>query len=126
MECHRKHFLNGRTSSTTSFYLPDMRQCYVKGSGLNTSYSMKLTVPSATLGTFQEMSVQSHKHFYYDRGADSKTVATGGVSTTTIANNITELWNTQDTVYYSDDSIMSSGETRPNTVVLNYSIKFSN
>ena len=52
------------TASTTSFYLPDLRQCYVKGAGTNTTYtnSMKITVPGANTATFQQMSVQNHTH----------------------------------------------------------------
>ena len=88
-------YLNGRTPSSTDFYLPDLRQMYIKGAGENKTYQFEVPVSSATLGTFQEMSVQKHKHQYEDRGSASKTVSTGGVSSTTVADNITEIWYTK-------------------------------
>ena len=48
-------YLNGRTASSTNFYLPDLRQMYIKGAGANTTYKFEVPVSSATLGTFQEM-----------------------------------------------------------------------
>jgi microcystin-dependent protein len=123
-------FLNGRTASSTDFYLPDLRQMYIKGAGENTTYQNQFKVPvaEANLGTFQEMSVQKHKHQYEDRGAASKTVSTSGASSTTIADNITEIWYTKEGIVRPDPNNLNIGmednETRPNTVVMNYIIKY--
>ena len=121
-------YLNGRTASSTNFYLPDLRQMYIKGAGANTTYQFEVPVPSASLGTFQEMSVQKHKHQYEDRGSASKTVSTGGVSSTTVADNITEIWYTKEGIVRPDPDNLNIGmednETRPNTVVMNYIIKY--
>ena len=123
-------FLNGRTASSTDFYLPDLRQMYIKGAGENTTYQNQFKVPvaEANLGTFQEMSVQKHKHQYEDRGAASKTVSTSGASSTTIADNVTEIWYTKEGIVRPDPNNLNIGmednETRPNTVVMNYIIKY--
>jgi microcystin-dependent protein len=121
-------FLNGRTASSTHFYLPDLRQMYIKGAGTNTTYQFEVPVESASLGRFQEMSVQKHKHQYEDRGSASKTVSTGGVSSTTVADNITEIWYTKEGIVRPDPDNLNIGmednETRPNTIVMNYIIKF--
>ena len=123
-------FLNGRTASSTDFYLPDLRQMYIKGAGENTTYQNQFKVPvaDANLGTFQEMSVQKHKHQYEDRGAASKTVSTSGVNSTTVADNITEIYYTKEGIVRPDPNNLNIGmednETRPNTVVMNYIIKY--
>ena len=84
---------------------------------------MKITVPGANTATFQQMSVQNHTHTYEDRGAAAKTVSTGGLSTTTVADDKTELYETKDTLKYSDGTNFPVGETRPNTLVMNFIIK---
>jgi microcystin-dependent protein len=121
-------FLNGRTASSTHFYLPDLRQMFIKGAGTNTTYEFKVPVESASLGKFQEMSVQKHKHQYEDRGAASKTVSTSGAGSTIVADNITEIWYTKEGIVRPDPDNLNIGmednETRPNTLVMNYIIKF--
>ena len=78
---------------------------------------------AASLGTFQEMAVQKHSHKYEDRGAASKTVSTSGASSTTIADNVTEIWYTKEGIVRPDPNNLNIGmednETRPNTVVMN-------
>jgi microcystin-dependent protein len=123
-------YLNGRTASATDFYLPDLRQMYIKGAGENKTYQNQFKVPvaEANLGTFQEMSVQKHKHQYEDRGAASKTVSTSGAGSTIVADNITEIWYTKEGIVRPDPDNLNIGmednETRPNTLVMNYIIKF--
>ena len=87
---------------------------------------MKITIPSYSAGTFQEMSLQKHKHPYEDRGAASRVVSTyGAASSATIADDVAETHETEDNILYSDGTDFStSGETRPNTLVMNYMIKF--
>ena len=122
-------YLNGRTASSTDFYLPDLRQMYIKGAGENKTYQDQFKVPvaAASLGTFQEMAVQKHKHKYEDRGAASKNVSGSSTNNTSVANDITEVWNTQEDIIVQSGGLnvlMADNETRPNTMVMNYIIKY--
>ena len=82
---------------------------------------------AASLGTFQEMAVQKHSHKYEDRGAASKNVASASTGSTSVANDITEVYNTEEDIIVRSGGLnvlMNETETRPNTMVMNYIIKY--
>ena len=111
------------TTSTTEFYLPDLRQCYVKGAGDNKTYSISTT--ATAVGEFQLMSVQKHRHQYVDRGAGTKTVSTSKVSTeAVVADDTTTTVNTLADIYSPSSNTEFDDETRGNCLSMNFIIKF--
>lgn len=122
-------YRNGRTTTYSItpdpvFYVPDLCQCYVKGAGQNGTYDIT-SVGVGNLGAFQSMSVQKHRHEYVDKGAGNKSVIDG--SGVTIADNDTKIAYTNAGIIANDGDVHASigvDETRPNTLVMNYIIKY--
>jgi microcystin-dependent protein len=110
-------------STTTDFYLPDLRQCYVKGAGDNKTYS--ITAAETTLGQFQFMSVQKHRHQIVDNGSGTKTVSTYNLSSdTVVADDTTDTEHTLADIFSPSSNTIFDNETRGNCLSMNFIIKF--
>lgn len=107
------------------FYVPDLRQCYVKGAGENGTYNSLITAPKASLGEFQAQSIHKHSHQYVDYGRGSKSVySTMSGGTVDVANDTHDLDQTY--AFSMKDEFgndLPANETRPNTIVMHYIIK---
>jgi hypothetical protein len=115
-------YLNGRTAQISTFYVPDLRELFVKGSQTSSTYTV--TGVSIELGQYQSMSVQQHYHTYSDEGDGSTNVDNESfINKSSVANNNTENKETSLNVYNSNDTLLTN-ETRPNCLGLNYIIKF--
>jgi microcystin-dependent protein len=110
--------------NTRYFYVPDLRQCYVKGAGNNGTFG-EITAETASLGVFQEQSVQIHTHQYIDRGTDTVDVnSTTTAGKTDVANDSHDTFSTLS--FSMGDQFgndLPANETRPNTLVMHYIIK---
>jgi microcystin-dependent protein len=114
-------YLNGRTADASNFYIPDLREFYIKGAGQNFTYTKKYTYSGGNaLGTFLDQEVLPHYHTYTDKG-DGNVTRTPGPND--CANNNTRTTNTDYAVYHADGTLMISNENRPQSLVLNYIIK---
>ena len=114
-------YLNGRTADANNFYIPDLREMYIKGAGQNFTYTKKYTYSGGNpLGAFLDQEVLPHYHKYTDKG-------NGSVSRTPGQNecaNNNQRTNESDFVpYHPDGTPMTNNENRPQTIVLNYIIK---
>ncbi len=56
-------YRDSKPVSSGNFYLPDLRQMYIKGAGENKTYAFNIPVPSASLGTTIE---ESHPMYIKD------------------------------------------------------------
>lgn len=71
-------YLNGRSADANNYYLPDLREMYIKGAGQNFTYSKKYTYSGGNaLGTFLDQSVFDHYHTYTDKGDGTVSRTTG-------------------------------------------------
>jgi|LakMenEpi03Aug12_release.lakeMendotaPanAssembly.Ray.scaffolds.fasta_scaffold246068_2 microcystin-dependent protein len=114
-------YLNGRTSSSTTFYLPDLRGMFVRGVGTNTTYSG--VAGALTTGTYQTSSVENHFH-YYQRPNDAINVAAAGaINNSSVWDNQTGTSATSQETYNGTGTLMTD-ETRPHNISMNYIIKF--
>jgi microcystin-dependent protein len=114
-------YLNGRSADASNFYIPDLREFYIKGAGQNYTYTKKYTYSGGNaLATFLDQEVLPHYHSYTDKGDGSVTRTSGPND---CANNNTRTANTDYAVYHPDGTVMASNENRPQTLVLNYIIK---
>jgi len=113
-------YLNGRTSSSTTFYLPDLRGMFVRGVGTNTTYSG--VAGASTTGTYQTSSVENHFH-YYQRPNDAINVASGTGVNSSVWDNQTGTSATSQETYNGTGTLMTD-ETRPHNISMNYIIKF--
>jgi microcystin-dependent protein len=110
--------------SSTEFYVPDMRQLYVKGMGLNETYSAIETAPTG-MGIYQTQQVQDHGHSYYSANTSETTVRVDSTTPTQTvgSNNYTDNV-TYDKWLYGKKAIPGENETRPETISMNYMIKY--
>jgi len=100
-----------KTSYSNSFYLPDMRQLFVRGSQMNQTYPVKAT--PVAMGTYQGQSVMEHTHDY-ERAENSHTVGHNNVSHRTVWDDVRSTAKTGDMYDSQDNQILpSQSETRP-------------
>ena len=103
------------------FYLPDMRQLFVRGSQQNETYPVN--AQPVAMGTYQGQSIQMHSHTYSK--SNSESVQDGGYSSKTVGSNIHSDHNTINMFDSSNNQInLASAETRPESISMNYMIKF--
>jgi microcystin-dependent protein len=116
-------YLNGRTSSSTNFYLPDLRGMFVRGAGTNTTYS---GVVGNSAGVYQADSVQKHSH-KYDKANNTINVASSSgplANNSSVWDNSSDVMNTTSTVYDIDNTTILADETRPHNISMHYIIKY--
>jgi len=121
---------NGAATPTGTFWLPDLRQCFVKGLGDNlTQPTLRYSnIPTTIMGEFQDMSVQNHFH-KYSKPSDVITVmsstSTGSTNSSVWDNKMSTGIPTEPNVFKgSTDTVPLDNETRPNNISLNYIIKY--
>jgi microcystin-dependent protein len=114
-------FKYSKPSYSGQFYVPDMRGLFVRGVGENEI--LPVSGPTS-IGTLQESSVQEHSHQYY-RPQDSITCTEAPYTDYhTVWDNITSAALTGTTLYDPNGDVISSSETRPANISLNYIIKY--
>lgn len=114
-------YLYGREVQAGKFYLPDLKGAYLKGIGYNSRFTYQTS--STTFGEIQQCNVGAHAHTYKDRGSGERNdITTAGTSKAAKATD-SNFW-TDGATYdvYTHDPLES--ETRPNSVCINYIIKF--
>jgi len=114
---------NNRNAIVGKFWLPDLRQNYIKGAGNNGTYEI---APLPTnVGQFQGMSVQSHRHQFVDEGTGSKTVDDSNLSaSSTVGDNETTVSKTLSSIYGVSGDTLLADETRGNCLSMYFVIKF--
>ena len=115
-------YRGNKASYTGYFYLPDLRQVYVKGSGQSNTYNVNSL--ATTTGQYQEQSIQQHKHDY-ELPANTNNVSSTSIDNRSVYDN-TRI-TTQTTTLRDNNNIVipsSLDETRPDTLSLNYLIKY--
>lgn len=110
-----------QTSNFNHFRLPDLRQAYISGAGMQTTNFVKLTQPEKILGRFSDMSVQDHSHIYVSTN-EQESASTGGVMTAQVGNDRKTDLKTSG-IFHADGTIMSDGVTQPLNIAMNYIIK---
>jgi microcystin-dependent protein len=111
------------------FCIPDMRNLYVRGNAPsnNNTYSLPSTQSTSSTGQFKPMQVQAHKHAYIDRGEGTvnvvKNVGTGA-QYTNVANDTSQNFYTSSETYNDSYVQESNLETMPNSICMNYIIKY--
>jgi microcystin-dependent protein len=113
--------LAGQTSNFNQFRLPDLRQAYISGAGIQTTNFTKLTQPEKILGRFSDMSVQDHGHIYVSTN-EQESASTGGVMTAQVGNDRKTELKTSG-IFHADGTIMGDGVTQPLNIAMNYIIK---
>ena len=114
-------YQHDKPSYANYFYIPDLRQMFIKGSGLNQTYPI-VAVPKG-VGDFQEQSVMNHSHNYISANTSETANPTSSGSKTVGSNNYTN--NITSKVYDSNHiDITNNGETRPYCMNMNYLIKY--
>ena len=114
-------YQHDKPSYANFFYIPDLRQMFIKGSGLNQTYPI-VAVPKG-VGDFQSQSVMNHSHNYISANTSETANPTSSGSKTVGSNNYTN--NLTSNVYDSNYiDITNSGETRPFCMNMNYLIKY--
>ena len=111
------------------FCIPDMRNLYVRGNAPsnNNTYALPNTQFSSSAGQFKPMQVQAHKHAYSDRGEGTVNVtkiASAGGSITGVANDSQQNFYTSSETYNESFIQESNLETMPNSICMNYIIKY--
>lgn len=115
-------YQHDKPSYANFFYIPDLRQMFIKGSGLNQTYPI-VAVPKG-VGDYQEQSVMNHSHNYISANTSETANPPNATGTRTVgSNNYTN--NITSNVYDSNYiDITNSGETRPFCINMNYLIKY--
>lgn len=114
-------YLNGRSPNANNFYIPDLREMYIKGAGQNFTYTKRYTYSGGNpLGAFLDQEVLPHYHQYTDKGDGSVSRTPGSNN---CANNNQRTNNSDFVPYHPDGTPMTNNENRPQTIVLNYIIK---
>jgi microcystin-dependent protein len=111
------------------FCIPDMRNLYVRGNApsINNTYALPNTQSTSSTAQFKPMQVQAHKHAYSDRGEGSTNVtkiASSGGSITGVANDSQQNFYTSSETYNESFVQESNQETMPNSICMNYIIKY--
>ena len=103
------------------FYLPDMRQLFVRGSQQNETYPVN--AQSVPMGTYQGQSIQTHSHNFEKSGNES--AGSGGLGSITVGSNSYTATKTSDMFDHVNNQIYpSAAETRPESISMNYMIKY--
>jgi microcystin-dependent protein len=119
------NFLQGKSVLSGFFYLPELQGSYLKGCGESTLFSQQKRMDY--VGNYQEGNVGGHAHTYKDRGSGSYSIASQNPSpgtSTTIANDTDGMYWTDGKAYNSVTHIESDEENRPNSIGVNYIIKY--
>ena len=72
-----------KTNISGYFYLPDMRQLFVRGSQQNETYPVN--AQPVAMGAYQGQSIQMHSHNYSKSGHES--AGSGGLGSVTVGSN---------------------------------------
>lgn len=115
------NFRYGKPTYSGQFYVPDMRGLFVRGVGQNGI--MPVTGPS-NMGTLQESSVQEHSHQYYRPQDSIQCTEAPYTDYHSVWDNKTSATLTGTTLYNAVGDVISSTETRPANISLNYIIKY--
>lgn len=113
-------YANGQYIYPGTYYLPDLRGAFLKGCG-STNIWLNVDAIGAT-GSTQQCNVGDHAHAYTDRGVDTKDVG-AGAGTQAVKSSNDSYW-TDGNSYHSTTHALLSAETRPNSVGINYMIKY--
>jgi|GEM_PF-6750896 len=113
------NFAGTKTVPKGTFYLPDLRGAYLKGIGAGTMFNVEDVI---AIGGVQQCNVGYHAHVYTDRGVDSKTIASGAGAQAIRGSN-GQYW-TDGYSYDMNSHELLSGENRPNSIGINYIIKY--
>jgi microcystin-dependent protein len=114
-------FSNGQFIYAGSYYLPDLRGAYLKGCSYSNIWAGKTTSINA-VGNIQNCNVGPHSHQYKDRGISSKKAGDG--LGTNVATPTDGMYYTEGITYDPDTRAQLDTETRPNSVGINYIIKY--
>jgi microcystin-dependent protein len=110
------------------FCIPDMRNLYVRGNApsINNTYALPNTQSTSSTGQFRGMQVQAHKHAYVDRGEGTVRVVktVGTAQYTNCANDSSQNFYTSSETYNESFVQESNQETMPNSICMNYIIKY--
>ena len=118
-----QNFRNGKTLITGSFYLPDLRSAFLKGTWSSPFFPDSTAMLDT--GEVQRGNVGWHAHTYVDRGEGSKAVTDAtGSNNTTIANDSSQSFWTDGASYDQITHSQLDQENRPNCVGVNYIIKY--
>jgi|LakMenEpi03Aug12_release.lakeMendotaPanAssembly.Ray.scaffolds.fasta_scaffold447279_2 microcystin-dependent protein len=107
---------------SSSFFIPDLRGLFVRGTSVNTTYNV---TGGGSLGTYQSDSVQKHSH-KYNMAASTINVASSqlGGATSSVWDNTSSNVNTGSDVYDTNNTTILTDETRPHNISMNYIIKY--
>lgn len=114
-------FSYGRVVPTGNFYLPDLKGAILKGCGFNDRFIFQTS--GTTVGEIQQCNVGAHSHTYKDRGSGERNDY-GSSGTSKVARATDAMFWTDGASYdvYTQQPLDS--DTRPNSVCINYIIKF--
>jgi microcystin-dependent protein len=115
-------YLNGRTASSTSFYLPDLRGLFIRGTGTNSTYIDNPT-GSAITGTYQKSSVEQHYHNYQRTNNAIQVASSSSLNNSSVWDNTTTSSATSKEIFSGIGTSMAD-ETRPYNISMHYIIKF--
>lgn len=120
-ELLKTSWLNYSSFIETQFALPDLRGAYLKGYG-NFLYG---GTNNQNAGTYQTYHPGQHTHFYKDQGTSNIKVGpkTGSVYST-VADDKTLYGFTEPGIYNNSNQLMAGDETRPNSGVVKWLIKY--
>ena len=106
------------------FYVPDMRQLYVRGSGQNETYPVDPNVLPTSTGLYQGQSVMEHTHGY-EKANSRKTTGFNNVNQVEVWDDVTSSVKTTGVYDMNDNKLLPMfAETRPETISMNYMIKY--
>ena len=108
------------------FRVPDLRQSYISMPGLNTTHNnFPLNEPNQ-LGDFEKYSIQQHKHDFTHNKFSESVVRSVNLPTTNtnVSDNALSQASTTNSYNVDNTQISNDSVTRPNTIFLNYIIKF--
>lgn len=109
--------------SAGNFFLPDMRGLFVCGAGVpqSTSFAFYSNTYNKTVGDFNEMSVQNHKH----KTQTSSGTQSVQIGTSSARDNSTQIRTSETGVYYDDGTTpLVKNATEPFNICMNYIIKY--
>ena len=105
------------------FYVPDMRQLYVRGGQMNTTYPVD--AQPVAMGTYQSQSIQKHSHDYQKPYLTADVTNYGVSARKTVYDNVSTTLKTESLYDDNNNEIPNiNAETRPESIVLNYMIKY--
>ena len=103
------------------FYLPDLRQLFIRGSQQNSTYPVN--AQPVSMGTYQGQSIQMHSHTYSKSLSES--AEDGGYNGKTVGSNTQADHKTINMFDSANNQIYpASAETRPESISMNYMIRY--